>query len=75
MTRKQAQDDLNEYYLEETERALEEDVRYYWQKTRDPHHLMEEVGGGYCPCHEMHIDSLKHAIKRLRVFRAGVYWA
>jgi hypothetical protein len=67
--------DLNEYYFEQTEAELEEDVKHYWRATRDPHRLLEEVGGGYCPCHEMHVDSLRHAIKRLRAFRRGVYWA
>lgn len=67
-------DELNEYYLEETERALEEDVKYFWRKTRDPYRLHEDQGGGFCPCAEFDLWELRHAIKRLHAFRAGVYW-
>lgn len=60
-------DELNAYYLEETERALEEDVQFYWLKTRQGPH-------DDCDCYWMYRHDLKHAIKRLRAFRAGVYW-
>jgi hypothetical protein len=58
---------ISEYYLEQTEAGLEEDVKHYWQLTRQGPH-------GDCDCHWMYVEALRSAIRRLRAFRKGVYW-
>lgn len=59
-------DELNEYYLEQTEAGLEEDVKHYWKVTRQGPH-------DDCDCYWMYQHALRHAIRRLRAFRKGVY--
>jgi hypothetical protein len=75
--------DEEERILEEVEEQLMEDVRRLWRATRwyAGHESwtfyigFEEDTWCGCDCNHWNRIALKQAIKRLRAFRQGVYWA